>query len=131
MNNCPCKSNKYFQNCCAPLIEGQQKATTPEQLMRSRYTAYTLHNIDYIQKTMSGPALKNFNYSEAQQWSQNVTWVGLEVLNSNTDKNNPNISYVEYKAFFETDKNINTLHEKSKFIRENQEWFYIDGQVLS
>ena len=35
-------------NCCGSYIEGEKKASTPEVLMRSRYTAYTKGEIEYI-----------------------------------------------------------------------------------
>ena len=48
---CPCESGKTFKKCCEPFITGAKEAETAEQLMRSRYTAYTQVEMDYIQKT--------------------------------------------------------------------------------
>ncbi len=131
MIKCPCKSNKYFQKCCELLIVGLQKAATPEELMRSRYTAYTRCNIDYIKKTMKSVALENFNYIEAKNWVQTVIWLDLEVLATYFKQNNSGIGYVEFKAYFQVNGEIKILHEKSEFMKENHEWFYIDRQLLS
>ncbi|HVL75240.1 MAG TPA: YchJ family metal-binding protein, partial [Noviherbaspirillum sp.] len=38
---CPCGGQNY-ETCCARYIEGEALAQTAEQLMRSRYSAYTL-----------------------------------------------------------------------------------------
>jgi SEC-C motif domain protein len=129
LRNCPCKSGKLFQECCHPIILGIQKADTPEALMRSRYTAYSMQNIDYIQKTMKGAALENFNYVDAMNWAQSVEWVGLEVLNHFIDKTDPNIGYVEFKAVYKADGGIQVLHETSEFLKDGGEWFYVDGIV--
>lgn len=43
MNNCcVCGSQQTFALCCEPFIKQRKVATTPEQLMRSRYSAYAL-----------------------------------------------------------------------------------------
>ncbi|HSG62441.1 MAG TPA: SEC-C metal-binding domain-containing protein, partial [Pseudomonadales bacterium] len=41
-NLCPCGSNKPFAKCCDRFLSGAQHAKTPEQLMRSRFSAFFL-----------------------------------------------------------------------------------------
>ena len=36
---CPCGANSTFEDCCQPIIEQREVASTPEALMRSRYSA--------------------------------------------------------------------------------------------
>ena len=48
---CPCQSGKLYAHCCEPFHLAQAIPTTAEQLMRSRYAAYTLVNIPYIVTT--------------------------------------------------------------------------------
>ena len=48
MKICPCGSNFIFTDCCAPLIRGTGFPDTAEDLMRSRYTAFTLKNWLYL-----------------------------------------------------------------------------------
>ena len=80
MSLCPCGSEKPYEQCCEVFIEKKQIPHTPEQLMRSRYTAYSLAKIDYIKNTMKGKILIGFDETEARSWSQSVTWVGLKVI---------------------------------------------------
>src|SRR5262249_12642121 len=49
--NCPCQSGQNLDQCCGPFIAGEAFPETAEQLMRSRYTAYTQANLGYIKKT--------------------------------------------------------------------------------
>ncbi len=82
MTNCPCCSGLSYDECCAPLIQQQTPAKTPEQLMRSRYTAYNQANINYIANTMRGKAALGFNPVASKQWATEVKWLGLTVLRS-------------------------------------------------
>ena len=47
---CPCGSTKKAKRCCGPLLDGQP-APSPEALMRSRYVAYSLGDVAYVQRT--------------------------------------------------------------------------------
>jgi SEC-C motif-containing protein len=39
---CICGSSKPFKKCCQRFLSGDRLAKTPEQLMRSRYSASTV-----------------------------------------------------------------------------------------
>jgi SEC-C motif-containing protein len=125
MPNCPCGSNKIYDECCGIYIEYRNKPETPEKLMRSRYTAYTQANVDYIQKTMKKPALNAFDATSAKQWASTVQWLGLEVVNSATDKAK---GWVEFIAYFSEQGKNNCIHEISEFFQENGQWYYVDGK---
>lgn len=126
MTACPCGSNKSFNECCELFLSGAKQAETPEQLMRSRYTAYTIPYIDYIERTMRDAAAVDFNKESAYLWAKNATWQGLEVLNTDTHQNK---GFVEFKAhYFENGKN-HILHEISEFHLIDNQWYYVDGQT--
>ena len=88
--------------------------------MRSRYTAYTMANIDYIKETMRGSALVGFNEEEAMRWAKRVRWIKLCVRESST-------VYVEFEATFVDGSQLKTIHEKSTFILERGRWYYVSG----
>ena len=67
---CPCGSEKKFSECCEPLIKGVKIAETAESLMRSRYAAYTLQNIDYILATTHISKTAEMNVDEIKEWSR-------------------------------------------------------------
>lgn len=48
---CPCCSQKEYEQCCQPFLNRLALASTPEQLMRSRYTAYSQVDYSYIKQT--------------------------------------------------------------------------------
>lgn len=128
LGNCPCDSQKNYLSCCEPFITGKQKPDTPEMLMRSRYTAYTLADIDYIKATMRGNALIGFQEIEAKRWATRVHWIRLDVLNSMIE--NINTGYVEFEATFVDGTRLKSIHENSQFIHEEGQWYYVSGTHL-
>ncbi|KTD04281.1 YchJ family protein [Fluoribacter gormanii] len=125
MSLCPCGSQNKYELCCGLFLEKKQQPETPEQLMRSRYTAYSMGNIDYIKNTMKGKALMGFNELEAEQWAKSVTWISLDVLNSNTPA--PDKGFVEFAARYFEDNRVKIIHELSEFHKEHDQWFYVSG----
>lgn len=124
MNLCPCCSNKPYIDCCSRFIEGGQVPATPEQLMRSRYTAYATNNLVYLQNTMKSPAADHFDKNRKRA---NITWIKLEVLNSSVSGKKGNVEYIAY--YNDYDK-LQSLHEKSRFRFDEGHWYYIDGEIL-
>jgi len=125
MSHCVCGSKKSYQHCCEPYITGIKTPSTPEELMRSRYTAYAHHRIDYIEKTMTGAAAKNFNMESAEEWSVRCLWKSLTVLRE--ELLSKNHGFVEFIAEYEYEGVSKTLHEVSEFRQINGVWFYVDG----
>lgn len=126
MQVCPCGSTKLFSQCCGLYLKHDHFPKTPEALMRSRYTAFYLNNSSYIQQTMCGKALTQWQ-AEANQASS-VQWVMLKVLNASyTDDTH---GQVEFCAYYKNKNRLNTLHEISQFERVNGRWYYSDGQQL-
>ena len=121
MKQCYCGKAVSFENCCQPILEGKLKATTAEQLMRSRYTAYCVQAVDYLVATTHFSTRKLYLKSDLLSWSQNNTWVKLEIISATEFE-------VEFKAFYLNEKlKAQIHHEKSTFVFENGSWFYVDG----
>ncbi len=124
MNHCPCGLKKNYNSCCGIYHSGTA-APTPKALMRSRYTAYTLTNMDYIQTTMQGKALQGFVAQQTGQWANSVVWLGLEVLSAYQETESK--GFVEFIARFMEGDKIKAIHEISEFHFEHGRWFYVDG----
>ena len=121
MNTCFCSSQKSFESCCKQYLDGTQQAPTAEVLMRSRYSAYVLHEVDYLLKTTHPSQLKFHSKEEILRWAVSNQWLKLEILNATQDT-------VEFKAYFNGPTLKNQIHhEKSTFSFKNDRWFYVDG----
>lgn len=126
MTRCPCDSGLAFDSCCEPYILGHAIAPTPEALMRSRYSAYTLANVNYIKATMRDNALQYFNISDAQHWAERIQWRGLSILNA-PDPDPPHTGFVEFIARYKDNGRAQRIHEVSEFKRFDGHWYYVDG----
>lgn len=123
---CPCQSGKSYATCCEPLHLHTQPAETAEQLMRSRYCAYVLHQIDYIVATTVPNQQPLLDRNAMQNWAQNTQWLGLEIVRHQVLSKQH--SRVEFNAFFQTE-NKQAHHEISLFVRLNERWFFVDPTV--
>lgn len=128
MKLCPCGSENDYLTCCGVYIKEEALPKTPEALMRSRYTAYTLGNIAYIKKTMRGKPLLNFDDEKVAAWAKNAQWLGLEIIRSSLDAHDENLGFVEFIASFREKNKVRTIHEHSQFQCIDGRWFYKDGQ---
>ena len=122
MKNCYCNSNKSFSVCCEPYILGTQKAPTAESLMRSRYSAYCVQNIDYLLATTHISTRKFHDKNETLLFASQNQWLKLDIINTSE-------TIVEFKAFYLDNKLTSQIHhEKSIFKKEDESWFYVDGE---
>lgn len=49
---CPCGSERRYTECCGSYHKRQKEAPDAETLMRSRYSAYVLKDVDYLWHTL-------------------------------------------------------------------------------
>lgn len=122
---CPCGTGKSYLDCCGIFITNQKPAPTPETLMRSRYTAYTQANVDYIARTMKSPASDHFDADDARKWAQQVKWLKLEVKKASQQDT---VGFVEFVAYFSANNKQQAMHETSEFHFEDGQWFYVRGK---
>ncbi|UKH20773.1 YchJ family protein [Actinobacillus pleuropneumoniae] len=125
---CPCQSGKPYTECCQPFHLKTAFPETAEQLMRSRYAAYTLVNIDYIVETTVPSQQKFLDQAAMKTWGETTKWAGLEVI-----AHQPYItkihSLVEFKALFNTENGIEAHHELSLFVQIDNRWYFVDPIV--
>ena len=121
---CVCGNNKKFSECCQEIIEGRRDASTPEELMRSRYSAYAKGDGRYLVLS----AIKENRYEDdaelIEQFAKSVDWLKLDVLNAIGDE-------VEFKAYYKDQQSVKVLHEKSVFVKEDGVWRYKDGELYA
>jgi SEC-C motif-containing protein len=131
---CPC-GGASFATCCGPYLAGDAIPPTAEQLMRSRYTAYTRGDEAYLRATWHPSTLPASPIIDPKEGLQ---WLGLEVksaLRLRQRKANlpetPDSDTVEFVARYKIAGRAYRLHEVSRFVREHGDgaarWFYLDG----
>ncbi len=90
MNNklCPCGSKNDYENCCEIFVKGTKLAETPEQLMRSRYTAFVIGAYDHIRRTWHPDTLPELSDDEPN------SWVGLEIVDSSFEEDEGEVEFI-------------------------------------
>lgn len=130
--DCPCCSGKQFADCCQGIINGTRNASTPLELMRSRYTAHVCKNMAHIVRTMSGKSLKLFDKEKTEEeWFEQCQWTKLEVLEVSEVTSGSKQGIVEFKAYCSFKGKEEILHERSKFLKINNKWYYVSAQKKS
>lgn len=121
---CPCNPQNLYATCCEPLHLGTHIASTPLQLMRSRYSAYAMRQIDYLIHTTHISTRKLYPRASIVQWANSTKFTKLTILNAEGD-------IVEFEAQFSTNnKPMELLHERSVFVLEQGVWYYTQGEHL-
>ena len=126
-NKCHCGNNEPFEKCCRRYIIGNINPPTALALMKSRYSAFVIKNIDYLVKT-AHPSL-NAKKSSLLEWANQVTWKKLRIISSTAGTGNHTAGEVEFKAYYKQGLKNDIQHEKSLFTKENNTWYYTKGVI--
>ncbi|MCL2805569.1 MAG: YchJ family protein [Treponema sp.] len=129
MKHCPCGSSREYSACCEQYISGKAKAPTAQELMRSRYSAYAEHEIDYIINTCVRRGDKDIDYKSTRDWSEKSKWLGLKIISVEKGAVTDTEGTVEFEATYERDGLRDVHHETAVFKKENDEWLYLEGNI--
>ena len=130
MSQCYCASGKSFAECCEPNLNAGT-ANTAEALMRSRYSAYAVNNIDYIENTQIKMDNDDFSREDAEKWAKESKWLGLRVIKTRLGGEEDEQGVVEFQAAYEdAEGNQHVHHEISNFEKVDGKWMYKDGQIV-
>lgn len=118
--DCPCGSGRPYDGCCGPLIRNERQAAGPEELMRSRYTAYVVGAEHHLFRTWHPRTRPDEVAPEP-----GLEWTGLEVLDVVDPGDGTGV--VEFRAHWRWQGRRGLLHERSTFERRAGRWVYLDG----
>ena len=126
---CPCGREQAYEDCCAPMHEGKVKATTAEDLLRSRYCAFVKHEIDYLIETAHPDTQKELKREEIEEWATQSEWKGLFVGNMAAGGPDDDEAAIEFVANYVNEKGEEVNHhERSYFQRVDGDWRFVDGE---
>lgn len=122
---CPCESGALFDACCGPLLSGTATAATAEALMRSRYTAYVRVAVSYLLDTWHSSTRPQEIDIDAMPH-----WCGLEILACDQGREGDEAGWVDFRATALAEGRLLVLRERSRFVREEGAWRYVDGEFI-
>ena len=123
---CPCgrtdhkKRPVFYDECCGRYVDHANAAPDAEHLMRSRYSAFVHKRADYLLSTWHSstrPASLDLDAG--------TKWLGLEVREHQVT--GADTAEVEFVARYRVQGRAVRMHERSRFVREDGRWFYVDG----
>ena len=91
--------------------------------MRSRYSAYVLGLVDYLEATWH-PSTRP---ADLAPLPAGLRWLGLEVRRH--VRQDEDHALVEFVARSKQGGRAERLHETSRFVREDGRWYYVDGDI--
>lgn len=123
---CPCGNDAGYARCCGRLHEGAL-ADTAEALMRSRYSAYVLKREDYLLASWHPSTRPDHLKLAAQQPAP--SWLGLSVKRHESSGDQAVVEFIARLRY--GGGRAQRLHEVSRFVREADRWYYLDGEILA
>ena len=129
---CPCGSQKKYKKCCKIFHDKITFPKTALELMKSRYSAFFICNPEYIiftthEQNPDFTSNKELWKKSIIDFSINTKFEKLEIMDFIDD---PKESFVTFKVtLFQNDEDISFI-EKSRFLKVNDIWFYVDGEFI-
>ena len=106
------------------MTEGAGRAwpETAEALMRSRFEAFRSGDADWLLASWH-PSTR----PAALDLSHNPRWRGLQIVDTVAGTAADDTGIVEFRATYLHQRELQVLHERSRFIREAGRWYYLDA----
>jgi SEC-C motif-containing protein len=130
MHPCPCSSGQSLEACCLPVIQSERPASSPEELMRARYTAFTRGDVDFIVDSHHPETRDNVDPEEIAAWSGESEWLGLEILGSSGGADAGDEGTVDFSARYMQSGHPHDHREHATFRRDGGAWKFYDGEPL-
>ena len=97
------------------------QAPDAASLMRSRYSAFVRDDLDYLLATWHSSTRPQ----SLEPNPEGLQWLGLDVRRH--ERISETEAVVEFVARNRLNGRANRLHEVSRFVLEQDQWFYVDG----
>lgn len=127
--SCPCGRQSAkgqplsFQDCCGRWLT--EPAPDAECLMRSRYSAFVRGDTAYLQATWH-PSTRPADLT----LEPGIRWLGLQVRGHRAvDATHAEVEFVA-RSRPAGPGAAHRLHERSRFVREDGRWYYVDGDLF-
>lgn len=125
---CPCDSGLAYETCCGVLHQGGV-ADSAKALMRSRYSAFVLGDVDYVIRTTVPAQQGLLDKVSLQAWADTMTWTGLDIK-SHIAKIGKRHAQVHFCASFIDKAGECGVHDElSAFVKIGERWYFLDPTV--
>ncbi len=93
--------------------------------MRSRYSAFALRLDAYLLATWA-----DATRPRDLDLDDRVRWRRLQIVDTARGSADDTTGVVEFRAASRSADGAGVLHERSRFVREDGRWVYLDGEIV-
>ncbi|HTZ19158.1 MAG TPA: YchJ family protein [Dissulfurispiraceae bacterium] len=130
MDTCPCGSALAYSECCGPIIKGERSAETAEQVMRARYSAYAVKELDYLLTSLHPGHRSDYDAKSTRAWAERAQWHKLDILEKSGGGPEDKEGKVEFVATY-TEGGIKRDHsEVASFEKDDGTWYFVSGEAV-
>ncbi len=132
---CPCTSGLRYRECCAPYHRGTAEPPDAEALMRSRYSAFALKEVEYLWRTLHPDHPDRARpqeelLRELRATATRLKYPRLHVLDRRPPDASGMAQVLFYARIFESGKDRSFI-ERSDFRHDGTGWRYLSGVALA
>lgn len=98
--------------------------------MRSRYSAFTVGDIDYIEATTDPSVRSTFDRDGTTEWAKGSKWMGLKIVSTEAGGEKDSSGEVEFIVRYSFNDTEHEHHERSEFKKRDGKWFFLDGKLV-
>lgn len=121
---CPCTSGLVFDDCCRPILTGHKRAVTAEALIRARFSAYVVKDIEYLLET-THPAKRPTEIPPSESFRY---WLEIEqVIDGGPHDATGSVTYT---AYHRRDREHWSVTERAGLERIDGRWMYRGGETI-
>lgn len=134
LQTCPCRKTAAaplsFAECCQPVLERRAKAASAEALMRARYSAFAVGDINFLVESVAPEAREGMERGSLEAWSRESEWLGLDILDTVAGQPGDATGVVEFIAHYSRGGSREAHHERSTFRHgaPGDCWYFVDGE---
>jgi SEC-C motif domain protein len=122
MDACPCGSGRPAADCCLPVIRRERDAVTAEELMRSRYSAFVVGDVDWIVDSHHPDTVGEISREDVEAWSSGSEWLGLRIRGVEDGGADDDEGIVSFRARYKTGAQQVDHVERARFTRHEGSW---------
>jgi len=128
-NICKCDTGKPYSECCEPIIKGLKTPENAVDVMRARYTAFVIGEIDFIMATVSPSKKSEYDRKSVEEWSRSTDWTDLEIVSCKDGGVEHESGEVEFIANYRDKDTMKKHHEHASFVKIKGAWYFEDGRA--
>lgn len=127
---CPCGTATAYGDCCGAWIGGDARPDDAATLMRARYTAHVVGDMDFIVSTHHPATRGDIDVEATRRWASESDWLGLDIRDVSEGGPDDEAGKVEFVARYRDGaRRRHSHHERAVFEKYHGQWYFRDAEV--